>query len=209
MKIKVCGMRDIENISDVLTVEPNFMGFIFYPKSPRFTSNIPQTQFPAKTKKVGVFVNEEIEKIFEKVERFQLDFVQLHGSESPEYCSELFNSNLFSKNNQVHIIKAFSVNENFNFNATTPYEVYCKYFLFDTKGTNFGGNGVKFNWEILKNYKGNTPFLLSGGITKNDVEAINKINHPKFKGVDINSGFEIKPGLKNVKEIREFKNNLK
>ncbi|NLP59113.1 phosphoribosylanthranilate isomerase [Lutibacter sp. B1] len=213
MKIKVCGMRDIENISNLLVLKPDFIGFIFYEKSKRFIKDIPQIDFPKKTKKVGVFVNESIENVIDKINKFQLNLVQLHGSESPEYCRELRHSELISESHSFEIIKAFSVDEKFNFSATIPYNIYCKYFLFDTKGENYGGNGVKFNWNILQNYKGETPFLLSGGIAKNDVKQIlsflRRHESKRCIGIDINSGFEIEPGLKNLEDIKEFKNNLK
>ena len=222
MKIKVCGMRNSENVSSLLVLKPDFVGFIFYNKSKRFVANFPQVRFPSEVKKVGVFVNQSIEEVLRIVEKHQLDVVQLHGDETSEYCKKLIemvteqsrsksitNSGISTPlNHQIEIIKAFSVDENFDFNNTKQYESYCYYFLFDTKGDNYGGNGMKFNWEILQNYKGNIPFLLSGGISKNDVDKIKKIKHPAFEGVDINSGFEIEPALKNIEEIKEFKNNL-
>jgi phosphoribosylanthranilate isomerase len=201
MKIKVCGMRDKENISGLLALKPDYIGFIFYDKSKRFVADFPQIEIPSSIKKVGVFVNETIEEIIEKANKHTLDFVQLHGNETPEYCSALSEKN-------IKIIKAFSVDENFDFSATKPFEKCVSLFLFDTKGNNYGGNGIKFNWELLQNYTGKTPFLLSGGISKNDAEEIKKIKHPAFLGIDINSGFELEPGLKNIKEIKEFKNRL-
>lgn len=201
MKIKVCGMRDTENISGLLNLKPDYIGFIFYDKSKRFVADFPQIDIPSSTKKAGVFVNEKIDEIVEKVIRHKLDFVQLHGDETSEYCEKL-------TVHKIKIIKAFSVDENFDFSATLPFEKYVSLFLFDTKGKNYGGNGIKFNWELLQNYKGKTPFLLSGGITKNDAKGIKKFNHPAFLGVDINSGFELEPALKNINEIKEFKSAL-
>ncbi|MBE0422717.1 MAG: phosphoribosylanthranilate isomerase [Lutibacter sp.] len=201
MKIKVCGMRDKENISGLLALKPDFIGFIFYDKSKRFVADFPQIEIPSATKKVGVFVNQTIEEIAEKANNHTLDFVQLHGNETPEFCEKLATKN-------IKIIKAFSVDENFDFSATKPFEKGVSLFLFDTKGNNYGGNGIKFNWELLQNYTGKTPFLLSGGISKNDSEEIKKFKHPAFLGIDINSGFELEPGLKNIKEIKEFKNLL-
>lgn len=201
MKIKVCGMRDKENISGLLALKPDYIGFIFYAQSKRFVADFPQIEIPSTTKKAGVFVNEVIEEIVEKVQKYKLDFVQLHGNETPEFCEELSMKN-------IKIIKAFSVDENFDFSATKPFEKHVSLFLFDTKGKNYGGNGLKFNWELLQYYTGNTPFLLSGGISKNDSEEIKKFKHPAFLGIDINSGFELEPGLKNIKEIKEFKRLL-
>ena len=201
MKIKVCGMRDKENISGLLDLKPDYIGFIFYEQSKRFVADFPQIEIPSSVKKVGVFVNEIIEKIIEKVNKHKLDFVQLHGNETSEYCEKLAAKD-------IKIIKAFSVDENFDFSATKPFEKCVSLFLFDTKGNNYGGNGIKFNWELLQNYTGKTPFLLSGGISKNDAAEIKKMKHLAFLGIDINSGFELEPGLKNIKEIKEFKSLL-
>lgn len=194
-------MRDKENISGLLALKPDFIGFIFYEQSKRYVTDFPQIEIPSATKKVGVFVNETIEEIVEKVQKYDLDFVQLHGNETPEFCAKLAVKN-------IKIIKAFSVDENFDFSAIKSFEKPVSLFLFDTKGNNYGGNGVKFNWELLQNYTGKTPFLLSGGISKNDSAEIKKMKHPSFMGIDINSGFELEPGLKNIKEIKEFKSLL-
>ena len=144
-----------------------------------------------------------------KVKSFELDCVQLHGNETPEYISQIRTTELFSKPYKIEIIKAFSVDENFDFKKIKAFENICDFFLFDTKGENYGGNGIKFNWEILQKYKGNTPFLLSGGISKQDAEEIKSIHHKSFEGVDVNSGFEIEPGMKNINDIKEFKYKLK
>ncbi len=201
MKIKVCGMRNKENISALITLKPDYIGFIFYAQSKRFVADFPQIEIPSSVKKVGVFVDETIDEIVEKATRYQLDFVQLHGNETPEYCRELATKN-------IKIIKAFSVDENFDFSATKPFEKHVSLFLFDTKGKNYGGNGIKFNWDLLQNYNGKTPFLLSGGISKNDAIEIKQFKHSAFFGIDINSGFELEPGLKNINEIKELKSLL-
>jgi phosphoribosylanthranilate isomerase len=225
MKIKVCGMRDAENISELVKLKPDFVGFIFYNKSKRFVTDFPPIDLPKTIKKVGVFVNEKINKVLETIEKYKLDVVQLHGNETPEFCQKLINtfteqsrsekvrhSELVSESLDLEIIKAFSVDENFNFESTKVYENVCDYFLFDTKGKNYGGNGIKFNWEILQNYKGKVPFLLSGGISKEDsTELLSFLSRQGSKlciGIDINSGFEMEPGLKNIEEIKEFKNNF-
>ncbi|WP_298368058.1 phosphoribosylanthranilate isomerase [uncultured Lutibacter sp.] len=204
MKIKVCGMRDAENISELIKLEPDYIGFIFYSKSKRFVTNFPKIEIPSKIKKVGVFVNESIDEVIEIAEENKLEAIQLHGKESPEYVEEL--RVLLIR--EVEIFKAFSLDENFDFTKTEAYQKVCDYLLFDTKGKDYGGNGVKFNWQVLDNYNGETPFLLSGGISKVDAEEIKKISHSAFAGVDINSGFEIKPALKNIANIKEFKQNL-
>lgn len=200
-------MRNEQNILELIALKPDFVGFIFYKNSKRFVTNFPKLKFPKEIKKVGVFVNEEIDEIINTVKLYQLDFVQLHGNETVEYCENLRYSDCFSKCD-LGIIKAFSVDETFDFTLTKSYENSCNYFLFDTKGSNYGGNGIKFNWKLLQNYKGEKPFLVSGGITKNDVNAIDKIKNETFLGIDINSGFEIEPGFKNITDIKEFKNKL-
>lgn len=209
MKIKVCGMRNGENLSSLIALKPDFVGFIFYNKSKRYVDEFPQIKFPENIKKVGVFVNETPQEVIKKVNEFDLDCIQLHGNETPEYISQLRLLEIGSKPFSKEIIKAFSVDENFDFKITNSYENVCDYFLFDTKGKDYGGNGVKFNWVILQNYLGKTPFLLSGGISKDDTEELKGINHKALVGVDINSGFEIKPALKNINDIKEFKKKLK
>ena len=212
MKIKVCGMRDNGNIESLIALKPDFMGFIFYKKSKRFVIDFPTIEIPSTIKKVGVFVNEPIDNVIEIVKKHQLDCVQLHGNESPEYCRELQKCHLErsrkAASHSTEIFKAFSVDDSFDFSKTEDYQKACNYLLFDTKGKEYGGNGVKFNWEVLQKYKGKTPFLLSGGITKNDADEIKKIKHTAFAGLDINSGFEIEPALKNIEDIKEFKQNL-
>ena len=208
MKLKVCGMRDNENIESLIALKPDFMGFIFYKKSKRFVADFPTTEIPLSIKKVGVFVNESLDTVLDIVEKHNLDCVQLHGNETPEYIDELLHSELVSESHPIEVFKAFSVDDSFDFSKTDAYQKVCDYMLFDTKGKDYGGNGVKFNWDVLQKYKGEIPFILSGGITKNDVEEIKKINHSAFVGLDINSGFEIEPALKNINEIKEFKYNL-
>lgn len=203
MLVKVCGMKYAKNITQVAELQPSYIGFIFYKKSIRyFNQQIPK--LPDTIKKVGVFVNETVEQIKKKVTEHKLQAVQLHGTETVDFCRQL--KAIFPK---IELIKAFSVDEKFDLKKTVQYESFCTCFLLDTKGKLYGGNGVKFNWDILKKYKGNTPFLLSGGITKEDAEDIKKIKHPQFIGVDVNSGFEIEPALKNIEDLKQFKQNLK
>ena len=201
LQLKVCGMRESNNIAELIQVQPNFIGFIFHEKSPRNIVTIPQVEIPTAIKKVGVFVNEEIEFILEKANQFGLDFVQLHGNESSGFCEEVKCKNL-------KVIKAFNISKEFDFNQLMSYESSCDYFLFDAFGKNAGGNGVAFDWELLSNYKGAVPFLLSGGINETMVNSIKEINHPQFVGLDINSGFELRPALKNIEKIKLFKDGL-
>ncbi|MFA5046527.1 MAG: phosphoribosylanthranilate isomerase [Paludibacter sp.] len=204
MKIKICGMKYSENIKAVSALKPDFMGFIFYPKSPRYAGTLDISvlnEFPKTIKKIGVFVNENLENILTIAFKYKLDGMQLHGTELVEMCEKL-------KEVGYIVIKAFPIAEAYNFKVTKTYEGACDYFLFDTKTDAYGGSGVKFNWKILDEYKGETPFLLSGGISTDDAEDILKIEHPKFAGVDLNSKFEVKPGIKNVKLLEKFISQL-
>lgn len=200
MKIKICGMKYPENIQLIAALQPDLMGFIFYPKSPRYVEPLDVNALyalPKNIQKIGVFVNEDLDKILTIVFKYKLNGVQLHGSENVEICHKLKDAGLI-------VLKAFPVTDTYNFNVTAIYEGACDYFLFDTKTDAYGGSGVKFDWTILDAYKGETPFLLSGGIAADDAESILKIEHPQFAGIDLNSKFEISPGLKNVKLLKGF-----
>ena len=194
-------MRDPENISGVVSALPDYLGFIFYPKSKRFVGFEPSTEIlavvPDSVKKVGVFVDETPEKVLEVYRNWNLDVVQLHGHETPEYCKQF-------KNSGITVFKAFSVDEEFNFSKLQAYSAVCDFFLFDTKGQLPGGTGQKFNWQLLGNYNDDVPFFLSGGIDPDDLEAIRNFEHPRWRGIDINSGFEISPALKEVKKVKNF-----
>ncbi len=202
MKLKICGMKYPENILEVGALLPDYMGFIFWKKSARyFNGTIPEL---IKTiKKVGVFVNQTQEEILKKVTKYNLQAVQLHGNESVEFVSELKN-NLSKK---IEIIKAFSADENFDFEVIKPFESVCDYFLFDTKGKLPGGNGTTFDWRILKKYNSEKPFFLSGGIGINELKAIEEISKSNLPiyAIDVNSKFEIEPGLKNRNLFSNFK----
>lgn len=200
MIIKVCGMKYPENIESVAALEPDFLGFIFYPKSPRYAEELDlntMNHLPEKCKKIGVFVNEDLTFIKKKVEKYNLQGVQLHGKETPELCRIL-------KEQGLIVLKAFSIAATDDFDATAEYEGTADYFLFDTKTPAYGGSGTKFDWHILGAYVGKTPFLLSGGISANDSNDVLLIEHPMFAGVDLNSRFEIEPGLKNITLLKQF-----
>jgi phosphoribosylanthranilate isomerase len=201
LKLKVCGMRDEVNLNALIELKPDFIGFIFHEKSSRNVTDLIATTVPEYISKVGVFVNKPIEFIDGKITNYSLDYIQLHGIESPKFCTEL-------KDKGVKIIKAFNVSDNFDFTTLRSYEPFCDYFLFDAFGKQAGGNGIVFNWDLLQNYNGNTPFLLSGGIDKTMVGIIKNFNHSKFIGIDINSGFETAPAMKNIKNIKAFKHEL-
>ncbi|MBE0649513.1 MAG: phosphoribosylanthranilate isomerase [Bacteroidales bacterium] len=201
LKFKVCGMCDEQNIARLVELEPDFIGFIFHELSPRFCLRLPEVVIPEKITKVGVFVNKSIDYILLRSDEFELNMVQLHGQESPEFCSKI-------EGNGLPVIKAFNITPDFDFGKLKDYESSCTLFLFDAAGKNAGGNGTVFNWDLLQNYHGEKPFLLSGGITPALAKEIKNFSHPLLYGIDINSGFEIKPGIKNIAKIKAFKNEL-
>ena len=194
--IKVCGMRDAENICQVEALGIDMMGFIFYPKSSRYVSKHPE-YLPTKCKRVGVFVDEDVENIMKIADDYALDFIQLHGHESIEEVMKLQDWN---------VIKAFNIATKEDLEKTAPYAGLVDYFLFDTKGPSAGGNGEKFDWSILDAYNDDTPFLLSGGIGPDDAERILNYHHPKCIGFDLNSRFEIEPGIKDIIKLKTFLN---
>ena len=200
--IKVCGMREAENIREVEALGIDMIGFIFWPKSSRYVSERP-AYLPTQCKRVGVFVNEDVEKVKHIAEDYALDFIQLHGSESPEQISHL--SPLAS---HLSIIKAFNIATADDLEATKPYEGLVDYFLFDTKAQLPGGSGQQFDWSVLTNYVGKTPFLLSGGIGPDDAKRVKAFNHSKCVGFDLNSKFEVEPALKDIQKLKTFLEQL-
>ena len=183
MKLKVCGMKYSQNITEIENLFPDLMGFIFYEKSKRFF-NQPEINLNNKVKRVGVFVNENIQEIKNKIKKYKLDYVQLHGEENVNFCHSL--------KPFVKIIKVFKIDYNFNFKKTEEFEEVCDYFLFDTKSQLHGGSGKKFDWDLIKNYNCKKDFFLSGGIDISDIEEIKKIvNSYPIAGIDINSKFEL------------------
>lgn len=216
MKVKVCGMRSPENINALLELPIDFIGFIFHPKSARFVGKKKLDKWIAanseafgEVKKVGVFVNAEVEEILNAVHDYQLDYVQLHGNESAEYCRELSILWQVSSVRKARMIKAFSIDEEFDFSVTEAYAPYCSYFLFDTKGALPGGNGERFDWSLLDAYQGVTPFLLSGGIGPESARSVRSLDFPQLSGVDINSRFETAPAEKDIESIRAFIQEVK
>jgi phosphoribosylanthranilate isomerase len=201
MLIKVCGMRNPENIKDVTNLNVDYVGMIFYDKSPRYVTDTVESQHFNGKKKVGVFVNEKLINIQYTVEKFKLDAVQLHGDESPEFCKSVSDLN-------VEVFKAFGVDANFDFSKLPEYEKYCKLFVFDSKTVQRGGSGKKYDWSVLNQYTLKTGFLLSGGIGPNDFNKISQIEHKSFIGIDLNSLFEVKPGLKNTGLVENFIDNF-
>lgn len=201
--IKVCGMRDAENIRDVESLGIDLMGFIFWPRSSRYVAERP-AYLPTHCKRVGVFVDETIETVCRLAADYALDYIQLHGHESPDYIRTL--------NAQCSVIKAFNIATAADLAQTAPYVGLVDYFLFDTKGPSVGGNGEKFDWSILSAYDGSTPFLLSGGIGPDDAESLSSylsvLDSRHCIGIDLNSRFERSPGLKDVATLRRFLTQL-
>ena len=196
-------MREAENIREVEALGIDMMGFIFWPKSSRYVSQRPD-YLPTKCKRVGVFVDEAPEQVKRLAIDYGLDYIQLHGHETPEVISYLRTSAL----PHPRIIKAFNISTAEDLIQTQPYEGLVDYFLFDAKGKSVGGNGEKFNWNVLDAYQGSTPFLLSGGICPGDAVRVNAFYHPNCIGIDLNSRFELAPGLKDVNALRRFVNDI-
>ena len=208
--IKVCGMRDADNIREVEQLNTelsivncqlsiNLMGFIFWPKSSRYVSERP-AYLPHNTKRVGVFVNEDIDQVKRIAQDYALDFIQLHGQESPAYIRQLRSV----CGDAIATIKAFNIAAPADLYHTTPYTGLADYFLFDTKAQLPGGSGQQFDWSVLADYVGETPFLLSGGISPDDAPRIRNFHHPKCIGIDLNSRFEVAPALKDINKLKTF-----
>jgi len=198
-------MKYIENIKSIADLSPDYLGFIFYAHSKRyFTDTLPE--LPKHIKKTGVFVNEEIAVVVSLQEKHQLQAIQLHGDESVAYVQELKRS----LSNKIEIIKVIGLKNDAYFEELISYEKEVDYFLFDTKGKDRGGNGVKFDWSVLKEYPFSKPFFLSGGIGPNDAQLVKEVKKSGLPiyAVDINSKFEDKPGLKNSIKVINFKNQL-
>ncbi|GIV33671.1 MAG: N-(5'-phosphoribosyl)anthranilate isomerase [Chitinophagales bacterium] len=207
MKIKVCGItrqNDLQALS--LSDQPvDFVGFVFYPPSPRYVAHeMPSLARIPKgiaTQRVGVFVNESLSRVEELARSYAFQLVQLHGQESAAYCQRLRQS--------FRVIKAFNVDAGFDFETLSSYASCCDYFLFDARGKLPGGNRIAFDWSLLQKYRLHVPFFLSGGISPVHTRQLLSFSHPSFFGVDINSGFEIAPGSKDIQAIRNFVKQLR
>ena len=204
LKWKVCGMKTPDNIAGVLQLRPDYMGFIFYKKSSRYVGVDwpgPGSDFPETTAKVGVFVNEELEQLKLLADRYRLDYLQLHGDETPEYCR------IVSKAG-YQIIKAVGLRTDADHGRLAEYSQYVEYFLFDTPSQQYGGTGKTFDWSLLETYIGQRPFFLSGGLSTENVQAVSTLRHPDLWALDVNSRFETEPGIKNIVRLKEFKEQL-
>jgi phosphoribosylanthranilate isomerase len=196
MIIKVCGMREADNIRATEQLGVDWLGFIFWPNSSRYVATLP-AYLPSAAKRVGVFVDASIEDVTNKANDYQLDIIQLHGHESREYVSEI-------RNRGLAVMKAISISNRDDIATSKVYEGIANYFLFDTKCKTVGGSGEHFDWSVLNAYDGSTPFLLSGGIGPDDVERVRNFCHPECIGIDLNSRFEISPALKDINKLKQF-----
>jgi len=206
VKVKVCGLKDPDNIRKICDAGIDFAGFVFYRESPRFAGTNPDPVIfnciPDTIGKVGVFVNETPDKIIEIAETFGLDIIQLHGNEDFSYCEKI-------KMSGLKVIKAFRIGEEIDPDTVNTFSDVCDFFLFDTGGKLYGGSGIKFNWELLNGIRLEKPFFLSGGIDPGDIQELKKINNNMFFAVDINSRFEISPGIKDFEKVKMFTGQIK
>lgn len=233
MIIKVCGMRDAQNIRDVAELDIDMIGFNFWPQSKRFVRMISSQAgilpdysqerldyavnadgtrhyvFPKRIKRVGVFVDEMPQTIITYVYNYSLDYIQLHGSELPVVIENLRRSLVPDIVKDIKFIKAFGISTAADFEQTKAYEGVADLFLFDYKTPEKGGSGKHFDWSVLDAYQGHTPFLLSGGIGPDDAEEIRNLHHPMFAGVDVNSRFETEPAVKDVEKLKAFVSALR
>lgn len=206
MEIKVCGMLDPENIRSLVSeVKPDWMGLIFYPKSPRYVSDDRASELKEiPVKKVGVFVNESEAEILRKVQEFELSAIQLHGNESADFVKNL------SKKTDCELWKVISVGDSIDWKSLEGYLPFVSKFLFDTATSAHGGSGKKFDWAVLETYPFNKGFLLSGGLDEESAEEVLVLRKhiSQLQGVDLNSKFEDAPGLKNIEKLKRFKKRL-
>ena len=193
------------NLQQVAGLEPDYLGFIFWEPSARYFEG--RQKLDVSMPKIGVFVDAQIKEILDHVHAFELEGVQLHGKESPEFCEELKNR-LSTLEREILMIKAFQIGPGFPIERTEDYAHLVDFFLFDARGELPGGNGIGFNWELLNAYQGITPYFLSGGIGPGDAEKIHEFLHEPVSAlchaIDVNSGFEIEPGLKNIERLKPF-----
>ena len=209
MKIKVCGITGADQLKELDELDIDYAGMIFYERSPRYVLNKLKSRdvqnLKLSIKKVGIFVNASEEDIMSQIELYGLDIVQLHGDETPSFCKHV--------SEHVTVIKAFRINTKNEQNIDwmiKPYEEFCDFYLFDTGSSGkYGGSGEKFSWEVLNNNKIDKPFFLSGGIGIEDVEKVRSFQHTFFHAVDINSRFESEPGIKDMKQIKNFVKEFK
>ena len=217
LSLKVCGMK--HNTAEVAQLQPDYLGFIFFEKSKRNYDQAAIEPLAEGIKKVGVFVDASIAFVLDKIKQFQFDVIQLHGSETPEYCKTLQNACLIERSRDTaeatpfkipELWKVFSIKDHFDFSVLEAYEAVVDKFLFDTKGKEKGGNGYTFDWSVLQDYPSQKPFILSGGIGLGEIPAVNELKKTALPlaGIDVNSKFEDKPGLKDIDLLKSLVNEL-
>ena len=205
MKLKICGLKEPDNYKEVIELNPDFTGFIFYDKSPRAVDpslNPFTLEANSNILRVGVFVDAPISFVQKAAITYGLNYIQLHGNESVAYIDEL-------KKHNLNIIKAFRIHSTFDWSSLKPFEDLVDYFLFDTETKNYGGSGIQFNWDLLEKYTGDTLFFLSGGIGAEDIPKVKNLNHSQLYAIDINSKVENYPGHKNIDLIKKSIKALK
>lgn len=206
VKLKICGMKQPANIEEIAALRPDYLGFIFYTGSKRYVEGLAPTSLsilPEEIKRTGVFVNEDLDIVLQQASSFGLKAIQLHGDETPEFCRQLK-----IQLPELEIIKAFGIHPDFNFQKLIPYIGNVDFFLFDTQTKEHGGSGKVFNWSLLQNYQGSTPYFLSGGIGLEQTSELQTIDDERLYAIDVNSRFEKEPGLKDLDKLKEFKNRL-
>lgn len=209
--LKICGMLHPENISEVAALQPDYLGFIFFKGSKRYAGSVfPEVlnALPENIKKTGVFVNETLDTVVEMLSKYHLNALQLHGAESPEYCKELKLRINKDSSDEVQLIKSFGVNEEFDFAQLNAYVGLVDYFLFDTQTPDHGGSGRQFDWQLLSKYTLDLPYFLSGGIGLERAEMLKGIEDKRLFAIDVNSKFEIEPGLKDPVKLKMFISKL-
>lgn len=204
-RLKICGMKYPDNLQAVAALQPDYLGFIFYPKSKRYMADTLSPEIvqalPAAIKRVGVFVNADTPTILEQAKVYGLHQLQLHGDESPEQCAEL-------KGRGYVLVKAFGVDESFDFDQLKAYAPHVDYYLFDTKGPAYGGHGISFDWSVLQGYDKHKPFFLSGGIGLEEIKSLSALEGFPLYALDVNSRFEEAPGLKKTDLLRQLQEQL-
>lgn len=208
MYIKVCGMRDAQNIRDVEALGVDILGFIFWPGSKRYVSARPD-YLPVNAQRAGVFVNASPDEVVQKVKEYGLHYVQLHGDEDLSYVTNLQKLLSASVDNMPRIVRAIQVASRSKVLKAMMWDGFVDGILFEAPTTGYGGSGISFDWSLLSSYRGNTPFFITGGIGPQSLEALLEFEHPQWIGVDLNSRFESSPAFKNIALLRPFVEALK
>jgi len=210
MQIKVCGLRRPTDFTELANLQVDYLGLALNPASPQYADSdtlinwLESNRTNSSPSLVGIFENAEIEVVLNAIHDYHLDFVQLQGNESPDYCRELHSFRSITSMRSAALMKVFRVEEDFDFNLVNPYTPFCRAVVFQTHGADYEGADGPFSWEILQKYNGPLPFFLGGNILEEDAEVIRMLKHPFLMGVDLNQGFEIAAGSKDIPKIARF-----